>query len=402
VNGNNRDEQQLLASWKDRHRGSSAAAGTAGPAVHKQRVFLKGNLDLKRAAREQVQPKQRGNPYLNRVMIPHPSMFFGRSGVVKRVASRICAQRPQSVSIVGERRIGKSSLLNYLRNPQTRLQVMEEAERTICLFIDFQQLRTIDEAQFLQLIYGELKKTLGDQIELELSPDHDGMRFLCEEITTADFKLVMLFDEFESVTKNERIGAQFYSFLRSLANNFPVAFVTASGRNLKDMCVSHEIADSPFFNVFSVQHLGLFRRSAALALIAEPSTAAGFPLEPVSAQILDCGGLYPFFLQMACSAWFEFLESEQLQAAEFGDRQTPREVLEIFREEAEPHFEYVLETLPREEVRAMKAVLNGKDPEPAAAESLDRKGYLQAAEGGGYRPFSEEFLRFAARRWNLG
>jgi hypothetical protein len=29
-----------------------------------------------------------------------------------------------------------------------------------------------------------------------------------------------------------------------MANTFPVSFVTASGRDLKDMCVSHEISDS--------------------------------------------------------------------------------------------------------------------------------------------------------------
>jgi len=406
VNWNNTEEEQLLASWKDRHGAipdlTSGGAAAQAAAVHKQRVLLKGNLDLKQAAEALSKPKQKGNPYLNRVMIPHPSMFFGRNAVVKRITSRICAGRPQSVSIVGERRIGKSSLLNYLRNPQTRLLLMEDAERTICLFIDFQQLRTIDEGQFLQLIYGELKKTLKDQIELELSPDNDGMRFLCEQITQADYKLVMLFDEFESVTKNERVGAQFYSFLRSLANNYTVAFITASGRNLKDMCVSHEIADSPFFNIFSVQHLGLFRRSTAEKLIAEPSAAAGIALQPVSSQILACGGLYPFFLQMACSAWFEYLESEQLQAQEFKGVTTPREVLDIFREEAEPHFEYVLETLPKEEIQALKAVLAGKAPDPTAAESLERKGYLQPAEGETFQPFSQEFARFASRSRNLG
>lgn len=402
VNWNNREEEQLLTSWKDRHGAASGAARPQAVAVHKQRVILKGNLDLKQAAKNFSKPKQKGNPYLNRVMIPHPSMFFGRRAVVKRIANRICAQRPQSVSIVGERRIGKSSLLNYLHNPQTRVQMMEEAERYICLFIDFQQLRTIDEGQFLQLIYGELEKTLKDQIELELSPDNDGMRFLCDKITQADYKLVMLFDEFESVTKNERIGAQFYSFLRSLANNYTVAFITASGRNLKDMCVSHEIADSPFFNIFSVQHLGLFRHFEAEQLISEPSAVAGIPLEPVSSQILACGGLYPFFLQMACSAWFEFLETEELQAEEFRDSKIPREVLDIFREEAEPHFEYVLETLPREEIQALKKTLAGNKPDPSAAESLERKGYLRSDEGNGFQLFSQEFRRFAVRAWNLG
>jgi serine/threonine protein kinase len=49
------------------------------------------------------------NPYLNRVMIANPSEFFGRDRDIRRIYSRLDAQRPQSISVVGERRIGKSS-----------------------------------------------------------------------------------------------------------------------------------------------------------------------------------------------------------------------------------------------------------------------------------------------------
>ena len=91
-----------------------------------------------------------------------------------------------------------------------------------------------------------------------------------------------------------------------------------------------------------------------------------------------------------------------MQAQEFKDSTTPREVLDIFREEAEPHFEYVLETLPKEEIQALKAVLTAKNPDPAAAENLERRGYLQSGEGEAFQPFSQEFARFATRSWNLG
>ncbi len=404
VNWNKKEETELIRSWSRRQGAASAAAGKAAagaPAVQRQRVVLKGNIDLGRVAAETGQLKPKGNPYLNRVMIPHPGMFFGRSGEVKRITSRICAQRPQSISIVGERRIGKSSLLNYLRHPQTRLKLMEEPDSYICLFLDFQQLRAIDESQFLALIYSELEKLLAGNIELELAANYDGMRFLCEQIGEAGFKLILLLDEFESVTKNESIGARFYSFLRSLANNYPLAFITASGRNLKDMCVTHEIADSPFFNIFTVLHLGLLRLADAEQLLREPSLAAGVPLQPLRDHILSMGGLYPFFLQMACSAWFEFLESEQAKAEEYVDEKAPREVLEIFREEAGPHFEYVLETLPADEAQALQKILKGETPSTGPAEALERKGYIQVAREGGYEAFSEEFRRFALKAWNL-
>jgi class 3 adenylate cyclase len=393
VNWNEKDSKEVVASWERRK--------ARAPAVQKQRVLLKGNVDLKKAAAAVGDLKPKGNPYLNRVMIPHPQMFFGRAATIKRIVNRICAERPQSISIVGERRIGKSSLLSYLYNPKTRLELMAEPQNYICLFIDFQQLRSINERQLISLIFTEMKKTLQENIELELEPDYDGMRLLCEQITKTGYKLILMFDEFESVTKNEKIGAQCYSFLRSLANNYPVAFITASGRNLKDMCVTHEISDSPFFNIFSVLHVGLFRRSEAEKLIREPSRLAAIPLEALTESIVATGGLYPFFLQIACSAWYEFLEIEQAEAGEFADGDTPREVLELFREEAEPHFEYVLETLPQKEQQALKNILQNKSPAETAAESLERKGYIQRLRSGGYELFSREFERFTARTWNL-
>jgi serine/threonine-protein kinase len=330
-------------------------------------------------------------------MIPSPSQFFGREALVRRIMGRLSAERPQSVSIVGERRIGKSSLLNHLRSPQTRLALQPEAGRCLYLLLDFQQMRSVDEQEFLGLVFAGLRRQLGEALEMEGAEDFDGLRALAEAVAAAGLRLILLADEFESVTKNERLGAELYSFLRSLANNYPVGFVTASARNLKDMCVSHQISDSPFFNIFAVTHLGLFREEEALALIREPSAARGRPLEAASAAVLAMGGTYPFFLQMACSAWFEYLESEDRRAEELTGRPPPPEVLSLFREEAEPHFEYVLQTLPAEEKGALEAVLAGREAEPGPLEALLRKGYLRSLPEGSPAPFSEEFARFAGR-----
>lgn len=51
------------------------------------------------------------NPYIIKAMIPPGSdMFFGRQAEMRRIKERLCADSPQSVSLIGERRIGKSSL----------------------------------------------------------------------------------------------------------------------------------------------------------------------------------------------------------------------------------------------------------------------------------------------------
>jgi class 3 adenylate cyclase len=402
VNWDARDEGEIQESWHRRH-GREAVTRPERPPASRSVLRVHGPLTTNEAATAVAPLVHRGNPYLNRVMIPHPDGFFGRRWAVKRIVSRISTDRPQSVSIVGERRIGKSSLLNYLNCPRTRVELLPNAGEVLFLFLDFQQLRTLDESRMVASIFSEAVKQLGENLEGSADPDLEGLRRLCEAAAAAGLRLVLLFDEFESVTKNERIGPEFYSYLRSLANNYPLAFVTASGRQLKDMCVTHEIADSPFFNIFTSLHLGVFTEEEADELIRTPSAACGIPLEPLTAHIRAMGGRYPFFLQMACSAWFEYLEAEGLQVEKLAaGSEPPKQVLEVFREEAEPHFEYVLETLPKAEQAALAAVLRGGSPEAEPAESLERKGYLVREADEGYQPFSTEFRRFGERSASLG
>ena len=60
------------------------------------------------------------NPYLNRVMIQDPKQFYGRRREMSRIFARIGVDRPQSISVVGERRIGKSSLLYQVSVPEVQ------------------------------------------------------------------------------------------------------------------------------------------------------------------------------------------------------------------------------------------------------------------------------------------
>ena len=396
VNWEGRDEKELLDSWKRRGK---AAAPEAGVYIKTQKVVLKKRLDTGNELKKMTALPGKGNPYLNRVMIPHPDMFFGRKGIVKRIMRRISSESPQSISLVGERRIGKSSLLGFLRSPATRTYYLDDPDGTFFVPVDFQQLRAIDSQHLVAVLFQEIEKRFSENLELSLNTDLDGLRFLCDRITTLGLRLIFLFDEFESVTKNEKMGPDFYSFLRSLANNFSMAFVTATGRNLKDMCVSHEISDSPFFNIFSLHHLGLFKREEGERLVTEPSQERGIPLSPLMEKIFYLGGVYPFFLQMACSSWFEFLESEEKPAEEYQDREIPRDVLDFFREESEPHFEFVLESFVPEEREICRQVLAGKtpDPENPLFEGLLRKGYLLKGEGEA-EPFSGEFRAFLSKK----
>jgi class 3 adenylate cyclase len=392
VDWQGRGERDIVAAWKARQQ-PAKDAHTAAVAAQGPRVVLEAVTDLRAELASLKPPSGRGNPYLNRVMIPHPVQFIGRRALVRRIMGRFAGSRPQSLSLVGERRIGKSSLLNFLRSPVARSESLEAPEGCRFAFVDFQQLRALEPDRLLSLVFDALRRQAGMTIEGD--EDFDLMRRVGEAVAVAGARLVLLFDEFEAVTKNPAIGPEFYASLRSLTNGLPVSFVCASGRELKDLCASREISDSPFFNVFTTMHVGLLANTDAAELIAGPSEARGIPLAPLGARILAMGGRYPFFLQMACSAWYEHLEAEGVGAGDLASKPVPRAVTDVFREEAHPHFEFVMENLPEAEAAVLRAAAGGArpDPEDPAVCLLERKGYL-AREGDDLTPFSEEFSRF--------
>ncbi|MCK5200960.1 MAG: hypothetical protein KAR21_21550, partial [Spirochaetales bacterium] len=175
-----------------------------------------------------------------------------------------------------------------------------------------------------------------------------------------------------------------------------LGFVTASGKNLKDMCFSRAISDSPFFNIFATLNLSIFRKKDAESLICGLSKFGKIDLGSLKEEILSLGGYYPFFLQMACSSWYDFLEEEGEEAAGFVKKTTPRQVRDFFREEAEPHFEYILETLSEGERAALKAssAIPPLNPEDTFVRELLRKGYLMENDEGNIQALSKEFLKF--------
>ena len=167
VNWQGLDASSIQESWRTRARGRKAAPASAegsalpttpGPAATGPRADITSTPDPRSELQALSPLPGRGNPYLNRVMVPRPEMFFGRRALVRRIMSRLSAQKPQSVSVVGERRIGKSSLLNFLRSPAARLEFLDAPEAFLFLFIDFQQARTLDAREFFGLIFSELRR----------------------------------------------------------------------------------------------------------------------------------------------------------------------------------------------------------------------------------------------------
>ena len=101
------------------------------------------------------------NPYFHRGPIRQPEYFFGRAQEVTSVLSLL--KNNQSVSIVGPRRMGKTSLLLHISHPEVMARHGLSPGEHIFVFIDCGGLSDLNQADFYRLILEETEDQLLDQ-----------------------------------------------------------------------------------------------------------------------------------------------------------------------------------------------------------------------------------------------
>jgi signal transduction histidine kinase len=332
-------------------------------------------------------------------MIRNVRDFHGRKQEIARLYARIGAARPQSVAIIGERRIGKSSLLWFLTQPENVASYLPNPEQVIFVSLDLQENREMTVEEFCAALLAPLSERIQD-----ISPDgnYDALLNAVQRLDAEGLRLIILLDDFEGITQNPNFDERFYSFLRSLANRYNVAYITSSRRPLQQLSQSKQISDSPFFNIFSSLYLGGFSEEEARELIVVLSEAAGVPLEPYADFLMDAGGTHPFFLQIACSVLFGYLQvGNELDYLGLG------EIEAGIMEEARPHFLYIWENMEEREQQVIHSVVEDRPiglRERITLRNLIQQGYAIGGEDQSaeyeeqeVKLFSYLFIQFAQR-----
>ncbi len=303
------------------------------------------------------------NPFIYGPMIRDARKFFGRIAERRQLLSRL--QTMQHTSIVGERRIGKSSLLFRLH--EEAKQAMPE---TAIIYSDLPNVES--EAGF----YACVCRALG------LPGDQFGFNDLKRAVERKPAALCI--DEFETVCADQKFSVNFFNSLRSLAQTGNLSFVVATQHRLDDLCRGKKFAGSAFWNIFTERRLGLIEQGTAVTFISEQSKAAGHEFTPAEIErVIEIAGLYPLFLQMACSHLFD-------EKASGGDGWQWN-----FEKAAQQHFRYLWNNLGEQMQGVMRWMteIGGKHPDERLLEELTDRGlviqYLRSHRG--YFPFSEAF-----------
>ena len=349
------------------------------------------------------------NPYTNRGAIKNPDEFYGREREIRRIYSRLSSSHPQCISIIGEQKIGKSSLLYFLSHEDVRKKWLKDAaDSYLFLLIDLQE-RTgeMSFSTFFQLIFkmlaefpnvAEVAKTSGIRDMPEVSATsatecYETFKKIVSNIENQGLKLILLFDEFGAIAGSEHFDPDFFSFLRSIANNHECAYITTSRVKLQKLCHNTDISESPFFNIFTPVPLGPFNTDEAHSLIFTPSKQAGIPFDERDAEfILSVAGYHPLFIQMACAALFDHKS--------YNVGCTPREytfeaVKADFLVEATEQFEQIWQDADESEQQVLSQIAlreNLTNQQRYLVRELQRKGYL--TDDTTPLPFSQAFTEF--------
>ncbi|HTP07689.1 MAG TPA: AAA-like domain-containing protein [Anaerolineae bacterium] len=255
------------------------------------------------------------NPFTYGNPISDPRRFFGREPEIELIFSRLRNAEFESSSLVGERRIGKTSLLNYLADRDVRRRHDLLPGTHMFVYVDLQIMnQDVTPVRLWQRLLRQMGRVCQDtivhqaidEIRQQDTIDNFALADLFDIIDEKNQYVVFLLDEFEKVTENPNFGTDFFYGLRSLAIQHHLALVTSSRRELIELCHSEAIRSSPFFNIFSNINVGLFTEDEARELIdtSLAGTDVGFS-ENITQMIFRVAGFHPYFLQAACYHAFE-------------------------------------------------------------------------------------------------
>jgi len=308
------------------------------------------------------------NPFTFGNPIRDSARFYGRVEDIRQIVNRLRSSAHESTSVVGERRIGKTSLLKHLDNTDVSTGLGLSPDDYCMVYIDFQGLTDITPQRFWGRVLRKMERSIClpdlvpeiQQVRKQDNFDLFDLEDLFEVIADEGLTTVLLMDEFEYVTQNPNFGSDFFGGLRALAIHQNLPLVTATRRELVDLCHSEELKGSPFFNIFANVVLRPFGREEVLEMMGGYLTDPEPTFSPREKElVIGLGGGYPFFTQMAGHYLFE-AKKKGLQ-----DDALLQDVYENFDAQSDSHFSYMWSRSSESEKITLLAVISLNRQKPS-------------------------------------
>lgn len=240
------------------------------------------------------------NPFLVGSAVS-PKFFVGRDLAIKKIISRVGSYGGlQSLSLVANRSMGKTSLLKYV---QSNYRSIFGTDHTyVAVYIDALDANAYTNADIMALLRKRIKHQTGhelweEQDDGELALLSEGFMELREN---QDVRLVLLLDEWEGVMTHPEVDRLLYA-LRANGSQGHIGMITATGHSLFELCTQGKLT-SNFYNIFSQHHLNNFLKAEWESLVQEYYARSGQePHWRDLSLIGELAGGHPYLTQLAGS-----------------------------------------------------------------------------------------------------
>jgi len=229
------------------------------------------------------------SPFIVAGRLENVENFVGRSRERTTIIER--SYRGASTSLVGDRRIGKTWLLDYLR----LVAPTELGSRHRVAYIDASRDSCRSVSGFVLTCLEELN------IKLD-APDPTSLRLntlenVVRELHSRNQIPILCLDQFERFGKVNlaEFDLNFFEGLRAIAG-IGTVLLTASKIPLIEL-VSQIGSTSPFFNIFETVRVKMFSSREAQQFVEKQASRVGFD-EPERAKLLELGQSHPLRLQL--------------------------------------------------------------------------------------------------------
>jgi|GEM_PF-3126257 len=264
---------------------------------------------------------RRGSPFVVGRALKADETIFGREDVFRYIAERLA--QDASVNIVGERRMGKTSVLNHIEGNQSRHLPVRQGNAPLLLGrVDLQSHINNPEQFYAEVLSNLLTartkqsqplakdlRTLSHQLKQKPETDYQKFRQTLKTLQESGLKMrpVILVDEFEKLFESPRREhfpfPDFYDGLRALITEGCLRMVIASREPLMTYFNRDGALSSTFPSYFNPFDLEPLSQDESHRFLLQPSD---HPLTIMdAAECWEWGNGHPCHLQAAGSACYQ-------------------------------------------------------------------------------------------------
>lgn len=235
-----------------------------------------------------------------------PAEFSGRGVELHRLASRLVTG--QSIAIIGQPHIGKTSLLEFISDENARQKRFEERfARHFFVFLDVLAAQGIRlQSDFWRHVLAPLRNS-EYSAQYEYAAQESYSNFALEQVFATlqrdRRRLILMLDEFDSLLSHPVLNnSDFYGGLRTLASRSGgFTLVIAARRSIGQLNqLTQELNPhgSPYFNVFAEIQLGSLKRDALTSLL---DLGREYFTKADRAYVERVSGGHPYLAQVAAA-----------------------------------------------------------------------------------------------------